>query len=238
MVALPNALHTEVTEAAIARVLEAMELSAGVVHPDLELRYLPVTNAVDRLAASGKIGRVLTAKVGLSCNWGYDGGDWNQDVEGDGLFLFLACWYLDVLDKIIKAEPIEANVVGGRGMNGSLLDYGWASLRYNNGVLGQFDFNLLSGQDAEITLNVCGEDGEVAADLQRGVWRWRQHSGSWHEENTPCSEPVHGFAGMRESITAFISAITKGNGDDNVSVCRRVHQTAMLCHEQDMAIRS
>ena len=256
MIALPNALHAEVTEAAIlsgkhvffepptgldreevARVMAAMESSSAVVQPDFELRYLPVTKAVREFVMSGKAGRMLTVKISLFCNWGFDGGDWNQNIEEDGFFPWLSPWYLDVLDMICGAEPVEADVRGGRAMNGGVLDHGWANLRYKNGTLGQFEFNLVSGQEAEITLHLCGTNGEVVADLQRGGWRWRQHEGSWQEESTPCSEPVYGFAGMRESIAGFLSAISGGSTDAGIKVCRRVHQAVMLCHDKDAASR-
>jgi predicted dehydrogenase len=257
IVALPNALHAEATEAAIKsgkhvlfevpaglnrgeidRVLGAMEMSSAIARADLELRHLPVSAAVKRFVASGKIGRVLTVQVALRCNWGHDGGDWNQDVEGDGLFPFLGCWYLDVLDMIIESEPVDTRLVGGRAMNGALMDYGWATLRYGNGILGQFEFNLISGQDAEISLNVCGENGEISADLQQGVWRWRQHRGAWNEKCAPCSQPVYGFAGMRESIADFLDKAANGDSSEaDNGICRRVHQAVMLCHEQDLALR-
>ena len=252
-IALPNSLHAEVIEAAVAcgkdvffeppaglhrdqidRTLKMMRGSGQVVQPDLELRHLPVMSAVDHVVASGVVGRLLMARVRLWCDWGFGGGGWGQDVEDEGFFLWLGCWYLDVLDVIFKTMPTQVNVMGGRAMNGRLLDHGWATLVYPDEALGQFEFNLVSGEGTEVTVHVAGTEGEIVADLQEGMCRWRQKGKAWQTQSCPCSQPVHGFVGMRESITHFVHAVREGQDlGAEVEACGRVHQAALMCHAAD-----
>ena len=252
-IALPNNLHAEAIEAAVAcgkhvffelpiglhkdqinRISKMMRGSRQVIQPDLELRYLPVMSAVDHLVVSGVVGRSLMARVRLWCDWGFGGGNWNQNVEDEGFFLWLGCWYLDVLDVIFKTMPKQVNVMGGRAMNGRLLDHGWATLLYPGDALGQFEFSLVSGKGAEITVHFAGTKGEIVADLQEGICRWRQEGKAWQTECYPCSQPVYGFVGMRESITHFVRAVRDDrNICADIEACCRIHQAALMCHEAE-----
>ena len=255
-VALPNRLHAEAIGAAInsgkhvffeppvglnrgqiERVLKIIRSDRQVIQPDLELRYLPVTSAIDQLLASDTIGRVLMAKIRLWCDWGFGGGDWDQNVEDEGFFLWLGCWYLDVLDVVFKAIPKLVSVSGGRAMNGRLLDHGWATLVYPDETLGQFEFSLVAGGGAEITLHVLGTNGEIEANLQNGMYRWRRDGKVWQTESRPSSQPAHGFVGMREAITHFVHLVQEdccSNAD--IEACRRIHQTALMCHDAEASI--
>ena len=105
------------------------------------------------------------AKVRLWCDWGYGGGNWNEEVEEEGFFLWLGCWYLDVLDMVFQTEPTRATVVGGYAMNGKLMDHGWATLNYPDNRIGQVEFSLVAVEGTEITLTIDGTNGHIQADL-------------------------------------------------------------------------
>ena len=249
MVALPNALHAEVITAALAadkhlfyeppagqdeatveRVLSAIASSQRVVQADLELRFLPVIGAVRHLLDNGELGAALMAKVRLWCNWGYGGGPWYDHVQDQSFFLWLGCWYLDVLDCVFAVAPTDAHVVGGYASNGSLMDHGWATLRYPQNRIGQYEFNLVATTAAKIDLHVATAEGEVEADLQTGDYRWRKQGGAWQQHTAPASSPACGFEGMRESIGAFFDAVAgNGRAKADVAVSRRIHQAAFAC---------
>ena len=249
-ISLPNALHAQAIEDAvhadkhiffeppvglgreeIDHVLDVMRNSRKVIQVDLELRYLPVVEKVRELITSGAIGQLLMGKIRLWCDWGYGGGNWNQNVEEDGFFPWLGCWYLDVLDVIFASQPTRVSVEGGFAMNGNLLDHGWASIAYPNGF-GQFEFSLVAVEGTDITLHINGTEGEIEADLQSGHCCLRQKHQSVQQFESPCSEPVYGFAGMRESIIDFFAAIQDNQSIyANVDVCSRVHQVMMACAE-------
>jgi len=247
--ALPNELHSEAMQAALAsgkhvfyeppidhteeglrRTLSAMAASDRVIQADLELRYLPVIDAMGRLVASGTIGDVLMAKIRLWCNWGYGGGKWNRNPEEEGFFPWLGCWYLDVLDCVFESPPLTASVVGGHAANGRLMDHGWAMLEYPNGRIGQFEFNLVAVAGLDIRLSVLGTQGELEADLGSGHCRWRTADAAWQEAVHPASQPVHGFEGMRECLVDFLDAVGSNRAPKaDVEVARRVHAAMLAC---------
>jgi predicted dehydrogenase len=247
--ALPNELHNEAIQAALAsgkhvfyeppighterelcRTLSAMTASDRVIQADLELRYLPVIDAVHKLVTSSAMGHVLTAKIRLWCNWGYGGGQWNQAPEREGFFPWLGCWYLDVLDCVFEAPPLRASVVGGHAANGRLMDHGWATLEYPNGQIGQFEFNLVAVAGLDIRLSILCTQGELEADLVSGHCRWRTTDAAWQEACHPASQPVHGFEGMRECLTDFLDAVACNRpAKADVEVARRVHAAMLIC---------
>ena len=253
LIALPNSLHAPVLHAAAAskkhllfeppiaedletatHVLDALAASEGVVQADLELRYLPVMDAILARIQAGRVGEPLMAKIRLWCNWGYGGGEWYDEVQGQSFFLWLGCWYLDVLDCIFKQTALQASVVGGRYSNGTLMDVGWGSLVYSGGGIGQLEFNLVMPQETTIELTVAYQSGEIIADLQTGQWRWRGETGDWHSEYTPALTPAYGFVGMRESLQGFFDTIrTGGCPRANVDVMRRVQHAAQLCADAE-----
>ena len=253
LIALPNSLHAPVLEAATkskkhlffeppvvtdseraAHVLDTLAANEGVVQADLELRYLPVMDDVLACIQSDAVGEPLMAKIRLWCNWGYEGGAWYDEVQGQSFFLWLGCWYLDVLDCIFKRTAIQASVVGVHHSNGTLMDAGWASLVYADGGIGQLEFNLVIPQETIIELTVACRSGEIIADLQTGQWRWRGEAGDWHLEHTPASTPAYGFVGMRESLQAFFDTIRRGGRPyANVDVMRRVQHAAQLCADAE-----
>ena len=253
LVALPNTLHAEGTLAAVTsgkhvfyepplghtaeeidRALGAMRACDRVVQADFELRYLPVIDQVRQLVASRAIGDPLMARVRLWADWGYGGGAWSQNPEDEGFFPWLSCWYLDVLDCVFETPPLRASVVGGHAMNGRLLDHGWATLEYRDGQVGECEFSLVAVDGLEVRLLALGTKGELEADLITGRCRWRGADGAWQEATRPCSEPVHGFAGMRESIADFLAAVQEGRAAKaDAEVAARVHQAMLLCAQAE-----
>jgi predicted dehydrogenase len=241
--ALPNELHNKAMQAALAsgkhlfyeppaghtdvelrQTLSAMAASDRVIQADLELRYLPVIDAVRKLLDGGTIGNVLTAKIRLWCNWGYGGGQWTQSPEGEEFFPWLGCWYLDVLDCVFQLPLLRASVAGGYAANGRLMDHGWATLAYPAGRIGQFEFNLVAVAGRDIRLSVLGTQGELEADLCSGHCRWRSAGNDWQEASHPASQPAHGFEGMRECLVDFIDSVRNNRPPNaDVDVARRVH---------------
>jgi predicted dehydrogenase len=251
--ALPNPLHAEALEAAVAsgkhlfyeppiahdagtigRILGAMETSSCIIQPDLELRCLPVIRALGECLRAGRIGEPLMASVRLWCNWGYGGGRWNYNPEREGFFPWLGCWYLDLLDYVLAALPERVTVTGGYAANGRLMDHGWAALECPGGRIGRFEFNLVAVAGLEVGLSVLGSRGEAEADVIRGNLRWREGDGTWHETPHPPSLPACGFVGMRECLVAFLESIRSGaRPEADVEVAGRIHAAMLACAEAE-----
>ncbi|MGC9317055.1 MAG: Gfo/Idh/MocA family protein [Armatimonadota bacterium] len=253
MIALPNRLHGAAVEAAvcagkhvfvepplgfdageIGRVMEVASAADTIVQTDLELRYTPVLDFVAGKAASGELGEALMVQVSLWCGWGYGGLQWREEAEDQGFFLWLGCWYVDVIDRVLGSAPVRAGVIGGRAMNGDLMDYGWATLEYPGGNLGQFQMSLVAPVEQETTVRITGTEGELEADIWTGVCRWHRRGDQWREVSIPCAEPIHGFAGMRESIADFLECVRSGSRPRaDLKVSRRVHEAAVACMRSD-----
>lgn len=249
MAALPNRLHAGGALAAIeagkplfaepplgfdaeeiGRVLSAAEDAGAFVQTDLELRYVPVVQRVAEMVAAGELGEDLMATIRLWCDWGYGGGEWLEEAEDQGFFLWLGCWYLDVLDAIFGAGPERVSVTGGRAMNGSMIDHGWAAMEYPGERLGQFEFSLIAPQEQEVTLTVAGTEAQVKADLWTGQMWVKKRGQRRYALAAPNSKPIHGFAGMRESIADFVECVRSGSEPRaNLEVSRRVHAAALAC---------
>jgi predicted dehydrogenase len=247
--AVPNPIHAEVMEAAVASgkhlfyeppiahspeavagLLARMAAAERVIQPDFELRYLPVVRAMREQLEAGTIGRPLMASIRLWCNWGFGGGRWNYNPEQEGFFPWLGCWYLDVLDCAMAAAPQRATVTGGHAANGRLMDHGWCSLEYAGGGIGRFEFNLVAVDGLEINVSVLGTGGEAELDLVRGTLRWRGADRAWHERSHPAAQPACGFVGMRECLSGFIEAVRSGRAPEaGLEVARRVHAAMLAC---------
>ena len=54
------------------------------------------------------------------------------------------------------------------------------------------------------------------------------------EPRRACSEPIHGSAGMRESIAGFLAAVQEGRAAKaDAEVAARVHQAMLLCAQAE-----
>lgn len=253
-IALPNRLHADAIRTAAAagkhvlfepplglnaadmsRALRALRESGRVAQADLELRCLPVVDLIRDQLAAGTIGEPLMCRVRLWCDWGWGGGEWVSEVEEQGFFPWLGCWYLDLLDRVYEAPAIRACVTGGYAMNGRIMDHGLAALEFPGQRVGVFEFSLVAMEGTQIELRVAGTRGELEADLLTGLCRWRGRRQAWQEERRPCAEPVHGFAGMRESLEDFVSAVLDGRRPRaDLEVCRRVHQAVWACAQSEL----
>lgn len=254
MVALPNRMHLAALEAAVKtdkhlfiepplgndpdEVAQALQLLEGferVVHVDLELRYLPVVETVGALLRKKVLGEIRSAEVCLCANWGYGGGGYDPTIAEDGFFSFLGAWYLDLLDVVFSEAPTAARVIGGRAMNGLLMDHGWASLAYPGDRIGQFAFSIVDVEELAINMTVQGAAGKLEADLMSGICRWRGETTPWQQHEVPASQPAHGFVGMRESLAAFFAAVAEDKSSPTgLGVAGRVHQAVAMCARQEM----
>ncbi len=258
MVATPNALHGEVVTWALRagkhvfveapfgdsaeqafRLLDEAddaaddELGRLVFQADLELGYIPVLRRVRELLADGTLGDPVSATVRLWCDWGFGGKAESPEAIRLGPFVWVGPWYFQVLDVLLGRLPRRVGATGVRAMNGELIDHGWTSLDYGDGVIGRFDFNLVAIEGEEIRVEAVGTRGEARADLSTGEVRWRStDSGGWRLEHVPHAEPIAAFAGMRECVESFVRAIARGEPVlADAGAARRVHQVAFAAQQ-------
>ena len=213
-----------------------LELAAGsnkVFHADVELRYLPVVTAVAKLASRGQLGDLLRVRVEL-------GNDWSSreawEPAHSSMVFGLGTWYIDLLDAILVADPVRADVFGSYPRLPSVMEVGTASLKYPSGAVGEYAFNLRNGRGLELSLQLIGTTGEAEADLIDGTYRYRATGGDWTTGTADCSRPMHGFVGMRESVSAFIAA-TQGGSEtrSGPTMYRRLQRTLSALRRSEHA---
>ena len=99
-------------------------------------------------------------------------------------------------------------------------------MRYPGGCVAEWAFDFRNATKLGLRLQLVGDEGEAEADMVTGEYRYRSKGSGWQDRKAGCSQPVHGFVGMRESIEGFLAAIRGErptlSGPD---VCRRIHTT-------------
>jgi myo-inositol 2-dehydrogenase/D-chiro-inositol 1-dehydrogenase len=217
---------------------EAEEIIQGqqegrVFQGDLELGYIPALHRLRQMLGDGLLGEPLSVSVRLWCDWGTGGKAGAREGARIGLFVWVGPWYLHVLDLLTGLSPRRVSAVGVRAMNGPLMDYGWASMEYDDGLVGRFDFNLVAVEGQDIRVEAVGTRGEARMDLITGELRWRTADATeWQSERVPPAEPIVAFAGMRECLTGFVRAVTDGEPVlADLAACRRVHQLAYAAQQ-------
>jgi len=258
IIAAPNALHAEVASWAakagkhilleapfgerldeVLSMLDRVGKKGRVFQGDLELGYLPVVHKLRGLADHAVLGRMLSVSVSLWCNWGFGGGRWSEEQTRCGFFVWTGAWYIHLLDLLIGRLPERVSAFGVRAMNGQLMDHGCALLDYGRNLIGQFEYNRVAVDGQDIQVRITGTRGEAWADLFTGEYQWRTaDSKEWQSASAPALQPAPGFVGMRECLTGFVNAITKGEpvlADE--TACRRVHEVAFAVQQAADEVR-
>lgn len=188
-----------------------------VFHADLEARYLPTVDAIKDLAERDDFGVLRTIRIHLGNDWATH---WSQDdARQASRVVDLSTWYIDLMDSLIGHLPETAGIVGADQQ------VGHATLSYPCGADGNWHFDLRTGSELSLRMTIDGEYGEIEADLLTGDYRWRINADSG-SGSAPCSQPVLGFVGMRESVDAFLSAVRgESQTRSDAAVYSRVHTT-------------
>ncbi len=209
----------------VPAMLELLAASTTLVHADLELSYLPVVVRAVELVRSGEVGRVLRASIDLS-------GAWHPpDADQLAVAHMLAPWYVDVLNRVIGARPrrVLSAPEPDRGSQQqlhalTLLDYGRATA--------SFGVRLGAFASTEIELRVAGASGDLRVDVMNGELRVRSEvRGDWVSHRIPPVEPIAGWPGMHESVSAFLDAVSGAAPSPTDAACLIDHHAAGLAIE-------
>ena len=204
--------------------LEQAVQGGKVFHVDLELRYLPIVAALEEIVIGGGLGRLLQVRVELENDWGR-----RRVAEAeaqDSIGVGLGTWYIDLLDLFAEQVPHRLDVFAGYPTRSDQMEIGTVSIEYPGGLLGEWAFNLRSGKDLELRLKIVGAEGEASADLMSGSYRYRTRQTGWKSGTADCSRPIRGFVGMKESVSAFLGAVTgEGETRSGPAMYSRLHAT-------------
>lgn len=233
MIGLPSDASTEAASAALdagkhiflepplldddqaMELLDKAEHAPQVFHVDLELRYLPVINALRDMASRGEFGSLLSIEVRHICDWSAQ-----RDPALPSMAPGLSTWYVDAMDAVADSAVRRVELFAAPPGQ----QVGRALFHLSSGATGEWKFDLRSPEPFSLTIEVVGSEGSAFADLLTGEYRYRIGGADWTAGVLDCSSPILGFVGMRESVHAFVDAI---HGDaptlSGAAVYRRIH---------------
>ncbi len=188
----------------VERMLATLRAAPQLVHPDLELSYLPVAARLRETLDAGAIGQPRTAHIRLQAGWGHPPRHELSVVH------MLAGWYLDLLDRVIGRTARRVLMLNGHDAPGLMQQRAIAHLDYGD-MLGTFQINIGSVGPLRIDLEVNGADGDIVCDPLAGSWRVRTREfPHWRLAREPALEPPAGWPGVHECLRAFLDAVEQG----------------------------
>ena len=188
----------------VERMLDALRAAPQLVHPDLELSYLPVVERLREALEAGAIGQPRTAMVRLQAGWGHPP---RHDLS---VVHMLAGWYLDMLDRAIGRTARQVLVLNGQDEPGLMQTRAMAHLDYGD-VTGTFQVNIGAVGPLRIDLEINGTEGDIVCDPLAGAWRLRTRQyPHWRLARQPALEPPAGWPGVHECLCAFLDAVEQG----------------------------
>ena len=134
----------------VERMLATLRTAPQLVHPDLELSYLPVAARLRETLDAGAIGQPRTAQIRLQAGWGHPPRHELSVVH------MLAGWYLDLLDRVIGRTARRVLMLNGHDAPGLMQQRAIAHLDYGD-MLGTFQINIGSVGPLRIDLEVNGD---------------------------------------------------------------------------------
>ena len=189
----------------IRPVLRRLLAASQITQADMELRFIPVVNRAAELLAQGAIGAPRTASIRMRASW-------NPSPDTHiSLMHSLVAWYVDALDLVLGSHPERVLVQDGKGTPGRMQGYTLVQLDYA-GIWGTFDASISSVcREPETHLEVCGDEGDLVADLFSAELRLRTNADpEWHSEHVPAFQPHVGWPGMHECVADFLSSVGSG----------------------------
>ena len=189
----------------VERMLGVLRTAPQLVHPDLELSYLPVVACLRETLDAGAIGQPRTAHVRLQAGWGH------PPRHALSVVHMLAGWYLDMLDRVLGCTARRVLMLNGRDAPGLMQSRAIAPPGLWRRARHWFHVNIAAVGPLRIDLEVNGTDGDIVCDPLAGAWRLRTREfPHWRLSHQPALEPPAGWPGVHECLRAFLDAVEQG----------------------------
>ena len=179
------------------------------IHIDVELNFLPVILKCKEIVDSGDLGKILSSKIELKVDWSSEL-DFNIE-QMKNYVIELSTWYVPVTDMFISADIEYAKYINSKNN----FDIGSIEVKYENGYIGEWKFNLKEHPGMNLTFEILFENGFIKCDLSTGDLTIIDENKNETTQSIPAKLPVFAFAGMQESVDMFLNSIkTKSNTFD------------------------
>ena len=179
------------------------------IHIDVELNFLPVILKCKEIVDSGDLGKILSSKIELKVDWSSEL-DFNIE-QMKNYVIELSTWYVPVTDMFTSADIEYAKYINSKNN----FDIGSIEVKYENGYIGEWKFNLKEHPGMNLTFEILFENGFIKCDLSTGDLNIIDENKNETTQSIPAKLPVFAFAGMQESVDMFLNSIkTKSNTFD------------------------
>tara|TARA_A100001037_G_C15151995_1_gene639932 strand:+ start:6953 stop:7933 length:981 start_codon:yes stop_codon:yes gene_type:complete len=186
------------------------------IHIDVELNFLPVILKCKEILDSGNLGKTLSSKIELKVDWSTEL-DFNIE-QMKKYVIELTTWYVPVTDMFTSSEIESAKYINSKNN----FDIGSIEVKYENGYIGEWKFNLREHPGMNLTFEIVFEQGHINCDLSTGDLTVIDKNGNKTTQNIPPKLPVFAFAGMQESVEMFLNSVKTGSTTFDLNMYRNV----------------
>ena len=195
--------------------LENLISSSGKsFHVDLELNYLPIIERCKEILQNNNLGELITSKIALGVNWGSTSQTSKYAIMEN--VIGLSTWYISLFD-MFNSSVVKSAIY--TFLDKETPDIGSIKVGYQNGCLGEWQFNLRDYPNPNLNCELILTNGTIKCDLLKGLLEFQVQDGNIIKETHPeqnldpeIAESM-GFAGMQESVNEFIDSIYSARRD-------------------------
>lgn len=215
-------LHILVEKPLVTRMDDGIELMQraqgrhGIVWVAQEYRYMPPVAEMIRIAHDGGVGRIHQVGIREHREPFYPKvGDWNRfSVNTGGTLVEKCCHYFNLMDLILKEQPVRVFASGGQRVNHldesyggrrpDILDSAYVVVEYPNGARAMLDLCMFAENSVDNEhITVVGDEGKLESLLPSQVLRhgrredwgrrqaWGQPSGTGRGVSTRTVRDTH-----------------------------------------------
>jgi myo-inositol 2-dehydrogenase / D-chiro-inositol 1-dehydrogenase len=190
--ALASDLHILVEKPLVTRVADGVEMierakakKRGIVWVAQEYRYMPPVAEMIRLAHGGRIGRLHQVAIREHREPFYPKvGDWNRfNANTGGTLVEKCCHYFNLMDHILKEQPLRVFASGGQRVNHldekydgktpDILDSAFVIVEYPSGARASLDLCMFAENSIDNEhVVIVGDEGKLESLLPAGVLRF------------------------------------------------------------------
>lgn len=183
-------LHILVEKPLVTRMDEGLDLlerargRSGIVWVAQEYRYLPPVAEMIRLAHAGGVGRIHQVAIREHREPFYPKvGDWNRfSANTGGTLVEKCCHYFNLMDLILKEQPLRVFASGGQRVNHlderygdrrpDILDSAYVVVEYPSGARAMLDLCMFAENSVDNEhITVVGDEGKLESLLPSQVLR-------------------------------------------------------------------
>lgn len=245
MIAVPDSIHQAALTAAldsgiavfyeppvsdtrdqIPSMINRLLTAPQVTYAHLELCFHPGIAYAVNLIKNNTIGSLYNVTISLNADWGCSE---NYDLC---MMNRMACWYVEILNRIIGSVPNRVLLLDGSGVSGRMQALSTGIYDYN-GIWGMIKANVLSPEELSMRIEISGDNGDIYVNYFTGELGYRsRQKPEWTVEHIYPLKPYANWPGVREAVSAFLDcAISKDPDQGNAKAVAQLNWIGLAADE-------